>query len=100
MSQNPLPPRAGLNPGSVEVTPLFATPVLRFLLPEAATVNAALRQTILAREQSHPSTQHSNQGGYQSTWDMEQWGGMPVLAFRGVPIRTVDSILNAETRVV
>jgi uncharacterized protein (TIGR02466 family) len=75
MSQSPQPTRAGSNPGSGEVTPLFATPVLRFILPEAASVNAALRQTILAREQSHPSTQHSNQGGYQSTWDMEQWGG-------------------------
>jgi uncharacterized protein (TIGR02466 family) len=38
----------------------------------------ALRQTILKREQSHPTTQHSNQGGYQSSWDMEQWGGEAV----------------------
>ena len=69
MSQNP--PRAG----NVEVTPLFATPAVRFFMPEAATINPTLKQTILAREQSHPSTQHSNQGGYQSSWDMEQWGG-------------------------
>ncbi len=65
-------------PGNVEVTPLFATPVLRFLLPEAGAINPALRQVILKREQSHPTTQHSNQGGYQSSWDMEQWGGEPV----------------------
>ncbi len=39
-------------------------------------------------------------GNTQIKLDMEQWGGMPVLAFRGVPIRTVDSILNSETQVV
>lgn len=76
MSQNPHQPVP--KPGTVEVTPLFATPVLRFFLPEANVVNPALRQTILKREQSHPSTQHSNQGGYQSSWDMEQWGGEAV----------------------
>jgi uncharacterized protein (TIGR02466 family) len=59
----------------VEVTPLFATPAVRFFMPEAASINATLKQTILAREKSHPSTQHSNQGGYQSSWDMESWGG-------------------------
>jgi hypothetical protein len=31
-------------------------------------------------------------------WD--EWGGKPVLTFRGIPIRTVDAILNTEDRVV
>lgn len=31
-------------------------------------------------------------------WD--EWGGKPVLTFRGMPIRTVDAILNNEARVV
>ena len=26
---------------------------------------------------SHPSTQHSNLGGWQSSWDMDRWGGAP-----------------------
>ena len=26
-----------------------------------------------------PGTQHSNLGGYQSSWDMNQWGGAPAL---------------------
>ncbi len=76
MSQNPQSPPG--RAGNVEVTPLFATPVLRFFVPEAGVVNPALRQTILKREQTHPSTQHSNQGGYQSSWDMDQWGGEAV----------------------
>lgn len=31
---------------------------------------------------------------------LEQFNGMPITKFRGVPIRTVDAILNNETRVV
>lgn len=31
---------------------------------------------------------------------MEQWNGRPVTTFRGIPIRTVDAILNNEARVV
>jgi hypothetical protein len=30
----------------------------------------------------------------------EDWAGKPVLTFRGIPIRTVDAILNTEARVV
>jgi hypothetical protein len=30
----------------------------------------------------------------------EDWAGKPVLTFRGIPIRTVDAILNNEARVV
>jgi hypothetical protein len=30
----------------------------------------------------------------------EEWGGKPALTFRGIPIRTVDAILNTEARIV
>lgn len=30
---------------------------------------------------------------------MEQWAGRPTLTFRGIPIRTVDAILNNETQI-
>jgi hypothetical protein len=32
--------------------------------------------------------------------EMGQWAGEPVLMYRGVPVRTVDAILNTESRVV
>lgn len=54
---------------------LFATPVAIVDLPDAAALNAALRDTILAREAASPSTAHSNLGGWQSDWDLEHWGG-------------------------
>lgn len=59
----------------IRIEPLFATPVAFAPLPNAETVNTALRRTILARAETHPSTAHSNLGGWQSSWDLPDWGG-------------------------
>src|SRR5690348_3534061 len=67
-----------------EVVPLFATPLVKFEVPGAAALNADLRKAIEAREKSHPSTQKSNLGAWQSSWDMDRWGGasaIQLLAF-------------------
>ena len=58
-----------------EVVPLFATPLVVFDVPEAATLNVELRRVIGERMQAHPSTHKSNMGGWQSSWDMDRWGG-------------------------
>ena len=58
-----------------EIVPLFSTPVVISDLPEAAALNAELGKAIAERHKSHPGTQHSNLGGWQSTWDMDRWGG-------------------------
>jgi hypothetical protein len=62
-----------------ELVPLFATPLVIYDVPEAGALNADLRRVIEAREQSQPSTQHSNLGGWQSSWDMDRWGGAPAV---------------------
>ena len=54
---------------------LFSTPILRAEIPDAERINSTLRQLILQRMRQHPSTQHSNLGGWQSTWDLAEWGG-------------------------
>ena len=59
----------------VEVRNLFPTPVVVSLLPEAATINALIKPVILGRARNSASTQHSNLGGWQSTWDFTEWGG-------------------------
>ena len=61
------------------VSSLFSTPVVTFDVPDAATLNAELRSVILQREKTNASTHHSNQGGWQSTWDMDRWGGAPAI---------------------
>ena len=62
-----------------DVTTLFGTPVVLFDLPEAPTLNVELRAAIAQRQKTHPGTQHSNLGGWQSSWDMERWGGAPAI---------------------
>jgi uncharacterized protein (TIGR02466 family) len=59
----------------MNVAILFGTPIIVVELPEAAALNSELSATIHGREKSHPGTQHSNLGGWQSSWDMDRWGG-------------------------
>jgi uncharacterized protein (TIGR02466 family) len=63
----------------LEVQSLFPTPVAVAMLAEGPAINAALKPIVLARAEAAPSTQHSNLGGWQSTWDMLDWGG-PAIA--------------------
>ncbi|MDA1100416.1 MAG: TIGR02466 family protein [Proteobacteria bacterium] len=59
----------------IQVHGLFPTPVVHAELPDSGRINAALRAVIEARMASHPSTDHSNLGGWQSSWDLAEWGG-------------------------
>jgi uncharacterized protein (TIGR02466 family) len=60
---------------TADVRGLFPTPVAVARLPNAERLNAELKRVILEREQSDPGTKHSNLGGWQSTWDLAEWGG-------------------------
>jgi uncharacterized protein (TIGR02466 family) len=62
-----------------EILPMFPTPLVMFDVPDAAALNRELRTVIEQREKSHPSTQKSNLGGWQSSWDMDRWGGAPAI---------------------
>ena len=54
---------------------LFPTPVAIVILPNAAALNLELGKSILARERNQESRSHSNLGGWQSSWDIAEWGG-------------------------
>jgi hypothetical protein len=58
-----------------ELVPLFATPLVTIEVPEAPALNVELRRVIREREKSHPGIHRSNLGGWQSSWDMDRWGG-------------------------
>lgn len=64
---------------ALQTVPMFATPCVMVELPDAAALNTELRQTIFQREKSHPGTQHSNLGGWQSDWEMDRWGGVAAI---------------------
>jgi hypothetical protein len=72
------------NGNAPEIVPLFATPIVKLDVPDAAALNADLRRVILEREKAQESTHHSNQGGWQSSWDMDRWGGAPAIRLLAV----------------
>jgi len=73
-----------------EIIPLFATPIVLFDVPDVAALNVDLRRVIGEREKSQPSTQHSNMGGWQSSWDMDRWGGAPALKLLAIGRNTAN----------
>jgi hypothetical protein len=86
---------AGGDTPQLTVLNLFATPLVIATMPDAETLNAELKRVILAREAASESVQRSNHGGWQSSWDLHQWGGAPmqnVLAY----VRTVADKITVD----
>jgi uncharacterized protein (TIGR02466 family) len=74
---------------------LFATPLLIATLPDAQTLNAELKRSILAREAASASVQRPIVGGWQSPWDLYQWGGAPVQRVLGF-VRAIVEPLTVD----
>lgn len=73
---------------------VFGTPLVRFMVPNAAALNQGLRNLVLAREQSHPSRRVSNAGGWQSATDFLGWGAPECAALQQA---MQDGIRRADT---
>lgn len=82
----------GADAPQLTVLNVFATPLVIATLPEAEALNAELKRIILAREAGSESVQRSNHGGWQSTWDLHQWGGAPVQKVLAFARAIVDSV--------
>src|SRR6266478_4243815 len=76
----------------LQIVPMFATPSALFEVPDAASLNSELRQAIAARQKTHPGTQHSNLGGWQSDWDMDRWGGAAAIKLLAIGRNTANRI--------
>lgn len=50
-----------------------------FDVPGGAALNVELRRTIEQRGKTHPGTQHSDVAGWQSTRNIDRWGGLTAL---------------------
>jgi uncharacterized protein (TIGR02466 family) len=74
-----------------EIRSYFATPVVVATLADAEPLNAELKRVILGRERQDQGVQHSNLGGWQSSWDFESWGGPPAR-------RLLDAARDLATR--
>ena len=62
---------------SAQAASLFDTPVIVDEMPDAARINAALREIILRRMDSDPGLSISNVGGWHSDTKLLEWGGEP-----------------------
>lgn len=71
---------------------LFATPLLIATLPEPETTNTELKRAILTREAASESAQRSKHSGWQSPWDMQQWGGAPLQRVLGFVRAIVEEL--------
>ena len=87
------PPSAAGIDAPVTRLNLFATPLMIATLPEAQAINTELKRIILVREAASESAQRSNVGGWQSPWDMHQWGGEPIQRV----LRFVRAIVEQST---
>jgi uncharacterized protein (TIGR02466 family) len=83
----------GVGPPQLTMLRLFPTPLLIADMPGAEALNAELRRIILAREQGSQSVERSNRGGWQSSWDMHEWGGAPMRKL----LAHVQAIANEAT---
>ncbi|MFI5002190.1 MAG: TIGR02466 family protein [Reyranellales bacterium] len=75
-----------------EIAPLFPTPVVLFDVPDSGALNADLRAAIDRRQKTHPGTQHSNLGGWQSDWEMDRWGGAAAIKLLAIGRNTANRV--------
>jgi uncharacterized protein (TIGR02466 family) len=75
-----------------EIIPLFATPIVLVEVADSAALNVELRKVIDQRRQTHAGTQHSNLGGYQSTWDMDRWGGAAAIKLLAIARQNANRV--------
>jgi uncharacterized protein (TIGR02466 family) len=84
---------AGVGAPQLTLLNLFATPLVIATLPGADQLNPELKRIILAREAANQSVQRSNHGGWQSSWDLHEWGGAPMHRV----LRFVQTIVDQVT---
>lgn len=90
---------AQVNPDLIQINKIFPTPIASLVLPDHALINEQLRSIILQRSASQPTTQHSNQGGWQSADDFASWAGEPgatLLAFAKSFVNELTAISTSD----
>ncbi|MBS0518721.1 MAG: 2OG-Fe(II) oxygenase family protein [Proteobacteria bacterium] len=80
-----------------QIVPLFPTPIVLFEVPDASRLNAELRKAIEERERSQPTAEKTNRGGWQSSWDMDRWGGPAAIQLLAYA-RNVANRLTTDTK--
>jgi uncharacterized protein (TIGR02466 family) len=77
---------------SPQVLTLFSTPIALVDVADGAALADDLRRVIHEQEKTHPGTQHSNLGGWQSEWDMDKWGGAATIKLLAIARNTANKV--------
>lgn len=64
-----------IDPDTIRIDRLFATPLARLVHPEADRLNRELSDCILRQAREEPGVNVSNEGGWQSRDNFEAWSG-------------------------
>jgi uncharacterized protein (TIGR02466 family) len=75
----------------------YPTPIGRFRIPEAESVNRDLRQLILDKEKTAPSDNYANVGGWHSQADMMDWPGPAVTALKSWILEAVTHMVAVSS---
>jgi uncharacterized protein (TIGR02466 family) len=78
----------------IEVRSYFPTPMVVARAPLGADDNDRLRDTVLARENSHPGVTHSNLLGWQSADDFGQWSSAEGEKLLGIAQAIADRLIG------
>jgi len=78
--------------GKFDVFALFPTPVVHFEVPDSAALNADLKTVIEHQQKFDAGTEHSNFGGWQSSWKMDKWGGVAAIKLLAYARNTANRV--------
>lgn len=79
---------------TLDIAPVFSTPVVSKDWPDVGPMNAALSEVILARAAEDPGVRRSNVGGWHSASDLMSWPEPPLAQFRERLLAAVPQLVT------
>ena len=85
-------------PAELQIAAAFPTLIGRRQISGTAHVNEQLSSLVLQREQSSPSQDHANFGGWHSASDLLEWPGEAIATLRGWITESLQSMVQASVQ--
>src|SRR5438874_2381009 len=80
-----------------QVAMSYATPIGRFRMPDAESVNRELRRIILDKEKTSPSDNYANVGGWHSSADLLEWPGESISTLKAWIMEAISHMVAVST---
>ena len=89
---------ASAQPAELQIAAAFPTLIGRRQFHDTPQLNEQLASLILEREQSSPSQDHANFGGWHSAGDLLEWPGEPIAMLRERITESLQAMVQASTQ--